>query len=333
MSARRAEHRWAEARLFALPAARLTALLAGLLLAAAMLAGALRVLPLLLAEGVPLRVAPVLARGALAVALEVALFVAPPLAWALAASRMVDRGEARALFAMGVTPLRVVAGGSPVILAVAAAAGLASAAWGREARAPGRAVREMVAEARSACVNKEPPASIDVPLIGVSWVCLEGESPRAVGLVGRAAFAASSVVVSDDLRRLSAENLTLVLPSATPEGAARVHVKEASIRGLSPLGRASNLSVPARVVALAGSAAALSVVAAALTLLASLRSRVAALALGASGPAASLLVFSALEREPSHAAGYVAVPAAGLAALAAAALAVRRAQRGGAEMR
>ncbi len=124
-------------RLFAVPAGRLTLAVAAGVLAVAALAGGVRVLPLLLAPGVPPRILPVLARGALGVALETSFFVAPPLAFALAASRLVDRGEARALFAIGTSPARLVAAGWPAMLGVAMAAGLAATAWGTEARAAG----------------------------------------------------------------------------------------------------------------------------------------------------------------------------------------------------
>ena len=313
----------AAARVFAVPAGRLTVAVAAGVLAVALIAGAVRVLPLLLAPGVPLGLAPVMAGGAAAVALEVALFVAPPLGWALAASRLVDRGEARALFAAGVRPLRIVAGGWPVALGVIVTAGLASAAWGREAAAPGRAVRELLAGARVACVTAKPPAAAEVPLLGISWICLAGEEPRAVGAAGGGpgafVFAAAAIEVSDDLTSLQATDLTLILPAALGGGEARLHADAASIRGLSPLGRASNLSVPARIAVLSLSAAALAAAAAFITLLGAVRSRIAAGAIGASGPTAALLVFSALERAPSPLFAYAAVPAAGLLALVAAA--------------
>jgi hypothetical protein len=294
-------------------------------LGVALIAGAVRVLPLLLAPGVPIALAPVLGRGVAAVALEAALFVAPPLGWALAASRLVDRGEARALFAAGVRPLRIVAGGWPVALAVIAAAGLASGVWGREAAAPGRAVRALLAGAREACVAATPPAAAEVPLLGISWICLPNEAPRAVGATrgGPGAFAAAAIEVSDDLTSLEATELTLILPAVAGGSEARLRVATASIRGLSPIGRPSNLSVPARVAVLSLSAAALAATSAALTLLGAVRSRAVAGAIGASGPAAALLVFSALERAPSSFSAYLAVPAAGLAALVAAAALAR----------
>jgi hypothetical protein len=300
-----------------------------------LIAGAVRVLPLLLAPGVPLGLARVLGRGIAGVSLETALFVAPPLGWALAASRLVDRGEARALFAIGVRPLRVIADGWPAALGVALAAGLASAAWGREAVAPGRVVRDLIAEARAACLASPPPAVAEVPLVGLSWICLPGREPLVVGPApvdpdAGGGFGARAIAVSDDLRSLDASELTLVLPATEKGGGeVRLHAGAASIRGLAPVGRASNLTVPARVVLLSVSAALLAAAAGALTLIAAIGGRVGAMAVGASGPAAALLVFSALERAPSAAAAYGAVPAAGLAALLAAAAIARRVGRTG----
>jgi len=314
------------ARLFAAPAARLAAAIAAGILTVSLIAGVVRVLPLFLASGVPLRLAPVLARGIAGVSLETALFLAPPIAWALAASRLVDRGEARALFAVGVRPLRVIASGWPATLAVAAAAALAAAVWGRQASAPGRALRDLLAEARTACTSAPPPAAADVPLLGVSWVCLAGEPPRVIGQapVGAGAFAATAIVVSDDLRSLDATDLEILVPAVEGRPEARIHAAAASIRGIAPVGRASNLAVVPRALLLAVSATALSAVAGGLALALGIRSRATAFALGAAGPAAALLVFSALERAPSPAAAYLGVPAAGLAALLAAAAFARR---------
>lgn len=323
------------ARILALPAARLGAAVAAGVLAVALIAGGVRVLPVLLAPGVPLRFAPVLARGVVGVALETALFVAAPIAWALAASRLVERGEARALFAVGVRPLGIVASTLPAALGIALAAGLAAASWGREATAPGRLVRDLLAEAREACRSASPPAATPVPLLEVSWVCLPGEPPRVVGAapLGRAArgdearlrpaFTALALSVSDDLRSIEASDLELVLPA--PEaaasigagGAVRLHATQAAIHGLSPIGRASNLSVVGRALLLGASAIAMAAVAAALVLALAIRSRARALALGVAGPSAALMAFSSLERSPSTALAYALVPIAGLAAMGA----------------
>jgi hypothetical protein len=314
------------------PAGRLTLAIAAGVLAVAALAGGIRVLPLLLAPGVLARLVPVLARGAAGVALETAFFVAPPLAFALAASRLVDRGEARALFAIGARPIRLVAAAWPALLGVAMAAGLAATAWGREAAAPGRVIRDLLAEARAACAASPPPAVAEVPLLGVSWVCVRGAGPRVVGPAQAGpggAFMAASIEVSDDLRSVGATDLTLLLPAREGEGPLRVEVAAASIRGLAPVGRASNLSVPARAALLGLSAPVLAAAAAWIVLRAAVRGRTAALALGAVGPGAALLVFSALERGASAPRAYLAVPATGLAALLAAGIVARRARRAG----
>ncbi len=147
------------ARLLALPAARLCAAVAAALLVVSLLAGALRLLPLLLAPDVPLTLAPVLARGVLGMSLETALFVAPPIAWSLAAARLVDRGEARALFALGVRPWKLLAASWPALAAVALLAGATAAAWGSEAAAPGKLLQDLLLEARRSCeaAPRPPP--------------------------------------------------------------------------------------------------------------------------------------------------------------------------------
>jgi len=320
------------AAILALPAAQLGAVIAAGVLAVALVAGAIRVLPLLLAPGVPLRLAPVLARGVLGVSLETALFVAPPIAWALATARLVDRGEARALFAGGVGPARIVASTWPAALVVALAAALAGASWGREASAPGRLARDLLGEARAACSAAAPPAAVEVPLVGLAWVCLVGEAPRLVGAASFAApqegaqgavFSATALAISDDLRELEARGLELSLPGGGP----RLRASEATIHGLTPIGRASNLGVVARALLLGASAVTMAAVASAATLRGAIRSRVRALALGTAGPAAALLTFSSLERAPNAAVFYAAAPLAGILAITALAGVLARSRR------
>lgn len=324
------------AAILALPAARLGGVIAAGVLAVSLLAGALRVLPLLLASGVPLGLAPVFARGVLGVSLETALFVAPPIAWALATARLVERGEARALFASGIGPAKIVASTWPAALVVALAAALAAASWGREASAPGRLVRDLVGEARAACSAARAPAAIDVPLVGLAWVCLPGEAPRLVGAApfvasagGAPVFSATELVVSDDLRGLTARGLTLALPDSGPDrrDGPRIHVAEATIHGVTPIGRASNLGVAGRALLLGASSVLMAAFAAAATLRGAIQSRVRALALGAAGPAAALLAFSSLERAPTRPLVYAAAPLVGVLAMGALATVLTRARR------
>lgn len=319
--------RRASPRILAIPAARIGAAVAAGVFAVSVLAGAVRVLPLLLAPGVPLGLAPALGRGVLGVSLETALFVAPPIAWALAAARLVDRGEARALFAIGVRPLEIIAGTWPAAIGIALAAAIAAASWGREAAAPGRLVRDLLAEARDACQSAPPPAAASVPVLEISWVCLPGEPARVVGAAPLGAFSAREVVVSEDLRAIDAADFSLVVPTGG-SGSARLHAAEASIHGLVPVGRASNLSVPRRAFLIAATTLAMATLAAGLVLVRAIRSRAISLAVGAAGPAAALMAFSSLERGPTPTVAYLSVPLAGAASMAAVSwLAARRKRR------
>jgi len=241
----------ARARLgvLAWPAARLALGIAAGILLIAMLAGAVRALPLLLAPGVPTRIAAPVIRGILSVSLEIALFVAPPIAWALAAARLVDRGEARALAAIGVRPARIVATTWPVALLVAAAAGLAAASWGKEAAAPGRLLRDLLADSRAECaLGSSGPTSAEVPLLGITWICLPGEAPRAVGPApfggDGAIFSATAMDLPDDLRSLHLRDLALIVPKSEARPVElRMRAGRTSVRGVAPLGRRS---APAR---------------------------------------------------------------------------------------
>ena len=325
-------------RVLALPALRLTGLVAALVLALGLFAGAVRVLPILLASALPLGLLFPLARGVLGMSLEAALFVAPPLAWALAAAALVERGEARALSAIGIRPSRIVASAWPAALVIAAAAGVAGLSWGREAVAPGRLVRELVSGARAACEEasaaRSPgsgaakgapiaPIAVDIPSLGFSWVCFPGAEPRILGPAplgaprSAAVLSASAIDLSDDLRAIRLKDATLSMPPAAPSplASARLHAAEVAITGLAPIGRASNICVALRALLLSASAAAIASLAAGIVLTRSIRSRPRALAVGLVGPAAALMVFSSLERSPAPPFAYITVPIAGLCAL------------------
>ncbi|HVY44859.1 MAG TPA: hypothetical protein VHB21_03230, partial [Minicystis sp.] len=146
-------------RLLALPVVRVAAVVAAAVFGAAVLAGALRLLPLLFAPGVSGAALPVLVRGAIAMAAEVALFVAPPVAWALVCARLVDRGDAAALASVGARPLAVVAAGWPAAAILAVAGAASSATWARDAAAPGRVVEALVTDAKRACADGDGDAS------------------------------------------------------------------------------------------------------------------------------------------------------------------------------
>lgn len=324
-------------RVLAFPAARLAFMCTAGVVAVGLFAGAVRLSPLFLGQGLPLRVLGPLARAALAVSLETGLFVAPSLAWALAGAALLDRGEARALFAVGVRPARLALTAWPSLLLLAILAAFASLTWGTEAAAPGRLARALLTDVRSACAAavtdqggpSAPPVAYDVPSLGLSWVCFPGEEPRLIGPapfgVGPAVLSARDVTLSDDLRSIELRDASLAF---SPHGSgalagAQIHVGQAFIAGIAPLGRASNLSVAARTTLMACSSALFASLAALVILHLGVRSRGLAAAIGVSGPASALMLFSTLERAPAPPLAYLLVPLLGTLTLGAASLAIR----------
>jgi hypothetical protein len=306
-------------------AARATGWTSAAILIVAMLAGLVRVLPWIVAPTIPMRVVVPFARALFAASLETTLLCAPPIGWALASAWLVDRGEARALFAIGQSPARIVATSLPVALAFAALAGVAALAWGTEAAAPGRLARSLVEQSKRSCAAQPSPAINDVPFVGVTWLCFgrasQAGGPRLAGALPGAsgAFTAADMTVSDDLRSLEFRDMRLLFGEAT---AVRVHAAEARIQGLSPWGRASNVRPGMRALLLSFTGAALALLASWSVLTGFIARRLASLLIGAAGPLAAVLVFSRLERTTHGVASYLAVPAAGLCGWAAGVLVV-----------
>jgi hypothetical protein len=298
-------------------AARATALVALSILAVATLAGAIRVLPWIVAPNVPLRVALPFARALFAVGLETTLLCAPPIGWALACATLVERGEARALFAIGLGPARVVRATALPALAFAALAALSALAWGTEAAAPGRLARSLVEQSRRACAGEVAPRAAYIPFVGVTWLCFEQKEPRLSGTLpgGGGTFTAADLAISDDLRSLDFGDMHLAFGEG---GSTRVSARRAHVTGLSPWGRASNLRPAARAVLLSCAGAAFAFLASLYVLSRSIANRFVSLVVGAAGPAAALLVMSRLEQGDHGGWAYAWVLVAGVAALAAA---------------
>jgi hypothetical protein len=292
-----------------------------LVLGMASLAGVVRVLPWLAAANVPWRVAVPFARALLAVAMETALLCAPPMGWALAAAKLVERGEARALFANGISPVDIVRRTAPHAAACALMAGAAALAWGTEAAAPGRLVRAIVQEAKHGCENATSPRALHVPLVGATWLCAAPSPARIFGALPANAghFSARDLSVSDDLRAVELTDSQILL--AAPE--VRLHVAETHVRGVAPMGRASAMQPWVRSVLVATTGACLALAAAWLVLQRANGSRAVALLLGAAGPFAALSMLTHLEAREHRAAIYAAVPLAAVAGLVAANVLVR----------
>jgi hypothetical protein len=149
-----------------------------------------------------------------------------------------------------------------------------------------------------------------------------------------AVASARSIELEGGTTSLVADDLVLSVPETADHPAFEARVGHASLRGLVPLGRRSNLRAPLRAFFL-GSSATFGAIASSFAVLArSLDSRAFALAVGLVGPVASLLGLSALERDISPAWAYALLPLASFTCPLAAASFVnfwlgRRAREGG----
>jgi hypothetical protein len=305
-------------------AARAASIAGAAIMAVATLAGLIRVLPWIVAPNVPLRVALPFARALLAVGLETTLLCAPPIGWALAAATLVERGEARALFAIGLSPARVVRSTLVAALGFAALSALAATLWGSEASAPGRLARALVEQSKQSC--SEAARTAHVPFVGVTWLCFRDHPPRLSGALpgGGGTFTAADLAISDDLRALSFSDMRLLLGAKSE---VRLHVDRAEVNGLSPWGRASNLRPGVRAALLSVTGAVLALSAALFVLWRSVSSRFFALLVGGSGPVAALLAMSRLEQAAHAPWVYAWVPVAAFVGQAGAMLLERAASR------
>jgi hypothetical protein len=275
---------------------------------------AVRILPWVFDPAVSARVVVPFARSVGAVALEAAILVGWPVGWSLAAARMADRGEARALRALGEPPLMTAARLVPQALLWMALLGAISFFGARGANAPGRVVRDLLEQARTSCAAVQSPSERAVPFASVTWLCEPGRPPRLAGhgpgALQRVAFTASGASIAGDLRQLTLSDARVAF------GSVRLSSGRLTVRGLTPWAHAADLGPPWRalLLALTGGGAALTAVALALSGLC--RRPIAAIALGAAGPVAALLTLRALERAGAPVAGYAVVLPAALGAAA-----------------
>ena len=188
--------------------ARWAAVATGVVLAIGMAAGLVRLLPWLVAPDVPWLLAAPFARALAAGALEAALLVGLPTGVGIASAIFVERGEARALAAVGARPARVVAGLGAAGLLIVGASMLAEAIAGPEP--PGRFADHLVSAGRAACAGSDRPGRVDVPLLSLTWLCFPS-GPRVAGRIpGVAAplwFSAAELRPGDELRGVAARDL------------------------------------------------------------------------------------------------------------------------------
>jgi hypothetical protein len=305
--------------------ARSSALIAsGAIALVGVVAGAVRLMPWLLDPAVPWRVAAPFARGLAAVALEAALLVGWPVGWALAACRFVESGEARVLLTLGERPARTAWRLAPQGVLLAAVLAGVALVYGSDASAPGRVATELVAQARASCVHVTTPTTYAIPFTDLTWLCAPDRPPRLVGqapgAMRGAVLTASDARIAGDFRGLELDDARLLLASDPPVA---VQVASLSMRGMAPWAQASSLPPAWRALLLALTAWSASLLAAYVVLRTAVRTRLAAIVLGAAGPLAALGLLRLLERADARPAFFALLPVAGCALPGALALASR----------
>lgn len=222
----------------------------------ALLAAAIRVMPLVLDPTLPWSVVAPFARAVAWLALEVAVAVGWPLGWGLATVEFVDRGEARVHALLGRSTFDVLrpltAQSAAFLLLLAALSWLAA----RDAARPGRVLAELLESSRASCAEPGLPRTIPVPFLEARWLCGDQEprllmhppQPRGAVLTARRA------VISHDVRDVELEDVHLRVAIAD------VHVGSLAVRRLPalltsasihPAGRAASVSVMALMAAFA----------------------------------------------------------------------------------
>jgi hypothetical protein len=277
---------------------RITAIAAGLLLVAAFVGAAVRLLPWVLDPTIGWVMLAPFAKSLFAVAIEAAIVTGWGVGWALAAQRLVERGEARVLASLGEPPIRTILRLAPQAAMLSAILAFTSVALGRDAAAPGRVVDTLLASGHAACEGAPSPDTRSVPFVSATWLCSGNGDAHLVGRspLGGIVFTAANAHVSEDLRRIDLDDARLVLDQGAPPRAS-VHVRTLVLRGLAPWARASSLPPVLRaiVVMLAGLLGASAAVFALLRVRSRRIGGIAATAMGAAGPLAALGALRSLE--------------------------------------
>lgn len=282
----------------------------GGLAVAALLAGAVRVLPWMLDPDVPARAALPFARGIAELAIEAAVMVGWPIGWALAAQRFAERGEARAMMLLGESPAKTALAQWRVGAPLAIMLTLASVLGALDASAPGRMAQALVSQGRAACAAATTPRTYAIPFVEATWICTPGSPPvlygSGPGALRSIVFSARNATIAGDMRRVELDDARFSVSSID----ANVHANRVVIHGMSPFTHASNVPPIERalVAVLAAALAAAGAIWACVTGRA--RGQLVAIAISAAGPLATLGLMRALERAEAPAAWFLLTPIA-----------------------
>jgi hypothetical protein len=248
------------------------------------------------------------------------MLVGWPVGWAVACVGAVERGETVVLQSLGENPATTVRRFARHGLLMALALAGSSLVCGTDATAPGRVATELVARAHSACSDwaaaARPARTYAIPFTEWTWLCAPGHDPLLAGpvpgSVARSAFlVATNASIGGDFRTLQLEGARVSLGAGVPIS---MRVDHVSIRGMTPWAHTSNLPAGLRAIVLALSAWATGSIAAHATLTRLVRSRAAAMGLGALGPLVALALLRIFERADAPVVAFASLPMVACAA-------------------
>jgi hypothetical protein len=276
--------------------------------------GVIRLLPWLVAPEVPWRLCLPFARLLFGTAVEVALLVGVPLGVALGASTFVERGEARALASLGASAERLVLSlVAPGLVAVALYVAIASTG---DPEPPGRLTSRLIAAGRASCESLGARERVDVPLVSLTWLCLEGRprlAGRVPGLGERAWFTAADVEPSVELG--SARLTDLRFAARVGSRVLTLHAREARLTGLPRWGKSLSISRAARGAVIGSGALSAALVAAWFVVRRALASPLAATAVAGVAALAMVFALRAADARAIPSGAYALVPICGLLSL------------------
>jgi hypothetical protein len=295
--------------------ARWGALATLLVLAVGLAGGLVRLLPWLVAPEVPLGLSAPFARLLFAAASEAALVIGFPVGAGIAAARLVERGEARALGALGVSPGRISAAvmiPGLAIVACAVAVGMSA-----PTEPPGQLAARLLSEGRRACADPPAARRVDVPIVSLTWLCLES-GPRLAGQVPGIAplwFSTSDVHPGDELRTVGLDDVHLAgrLGSKT----VRLRAGQVRIVGLPGWGGSRKLTGPFRGLIMGASALVMALAVSWLVVRRGVPWPLLVALTSGSAAAGTLAVVRALESRSVPLAAFWVVPPLGLAIVSA----------------
>ncbi len=251
-------------------------------------ASCVRAAPWIASSGVPWNLVRHFGLALVLASAEVACLVAGPLGAALSSVQWTLDGTSRTLSSLGVRPIRQALHFGAASIGFCAIVWLVSSTWGQMATDPGGFTNAMMEEAAQASCSQA--RAVDVPLVGVSWLCTSNTA-RLLGMPAAPdaapyVFEASAVSFSRMLEAATLRHVRVALRSPK----VLLEVEHAKVTGFAPWLGASSVDGWTRGVASAVASGLGAIFSGYAIIIFGLRSRAAAVVVGLVGPVAFIVL-------------------------------------------